>query len=82
MVVAYGTRRTMILDSRGWRYANEGWETVFLPFSDTCVSRDGYSSRSWGREYSLAGGRGGDCCMKNIGLDFLIESLSLSHYSY
>ncbi|XP_023248316.1 alpha-(1,6)-fucosyltransferase [Copidosoma floridanum] len=37
-VVAYGTNRTLILKSKGWRYQKEGWESIFEPLSDTCIS--------------------------------------------
>jgi len=47
MLVAYGTNRTLVILSRGWRYSpSGGWEKYFLPASDTCVDRDGMS-RSW-----------------------------------
>lgn len=35
-LVAYGTERTMILKSTGWRYNKKGFEEVFLPLSETC----------------------------------------------
>ena len=49
-MIAYGTERTMILESRGWRYSSGGWDKVFKPVSDTCRTRPGGSSRSWGGE--------------------------------
>ncbi|KAL1139066.1 hypothetical protein AAG570_009127 [Ranatra chinensis] len=36
LIVAYGTERTLILRSKGWRYNRAGWEQVFLPISDSC----------------------------------------------
>lgn len=36
-IVAYGTERTLILKSKGWRYNKGGYEEVFKPLSDTCV---------------------------------------------
>lgn len=36
LIVAYGTQRTLILRSHNWRYAQKGWESVFMPISDTC----------------------------------------------
>ncbi|ELW70847.1 Alpha-(1,6)-fucosyltransferase [Tupaia chinensis] len=30
-MIAYGTQRTLILESQNWRYATGGWETVFRP---------------------------------------------------
>jgi hypothetical protein len=52
-IIAYGTQRTFILESRGWRYSSEGWEKYFLPLSETCTDRSGESSRAWGGESSL-----------------------------
>ncbi|UYV70737.1 FUT8 [Cordylochernes scorpioides] len=48
-IVAYGTQRTLILRSQNWRYApgGKGWESVFLPVSDTCTSDLGSSRASW-----------------------------------
>ena len=34
--IAYGTQRTLVLQTAGWRYASEGWEAVFMPISETC----------------------------------------------
>merc|ERR1719342_649355 len=54
-LVAYGTERTLILKSKGWRYNKKGFENVFLPMSETCTEAEGTSSRSnWpGREDTL-----------------------------
>ncbi|XP_015587832.1 alpha-(1,6)-fucosyltransferase isoform X2 [Cephus cinctus] len=46
-LVAYGTERTLILKSKGWRYHKEGWESVFKPVSDTCTSTSGTSHANW-----------------------------------
>lgn len=46
-MVAYGTERTLILKSFGWRYHKGGWEEVFLPLSDTCRDGDGASYAHW-----------------------------------
>ena len=45
--VAYGTERTLILKSRGWRYRKAGWEEVFLPVSRTCTDPSGQSHSHW-----------------------------------
>ena len=37
-IVAYSTKRTMIIDSSGWRYSSRGWKAYFLPLSSTCVT--------------------------------------------
>ncbi|KAJ6636091.1 Alpha-(1,6)-fucosyltransferase [Pseudolycoriella hygida] len=46
-IMAYATERTLILKSKGWRYHKAGWEEVFKPISDTCLSADGSSHASW-----------------------------------
>nr|XP_049700311.1 alpha-(1,6)-fucosyltransferase isoform X1 [Helicoverpa armigera] len=38
LIFAYATERTLILNSKGWRYNNKGWDYVFMPISDTCTS--------------------------------------------
>ncbi|XP_038075325.1 alpha-(1,6)-fucosyltransferase-like [Patiria miniata] len=48
MIVAYATQRTLVLQSRGWRYAPEGWEKFFLPLSETCLDRRGATTGRWG----------------------------------
>lgn len=45
--VAYGTERTLILKSRGWRYRKAGWEEVFLPVSRTCTDPSGETHSHW-----------------------------------
>ena len=37
-IVAYGTERTLILKSHGWRYNKKGFEDVFLPLSEQCAA--------------------------------------------
>lgn len=49
-MIAYGTQRTLILESQNWRYATGGWETVFKPVSDTCNDRTGTSTGHWSGE--------------------------------
>lgn len=50
-MVAYGTKRTLILKSKGWRYHKGGWEEVFKPISETCTDPAGETASSWpGRE--------------------------------
>ncbi|XP_072402052.1 alpha-(1,6)-fucosyltransferase [Diabrotica undecimpunctata] len=46
-MVAYGTKRTLILKSKGWRYHKAGWEEVFKPVSDTCTDPTGKTIASW-----------------------------------
>uniref|UniRef100_A0A4W5S128 Alpha-(1,6)-fucosyltransferase n=1 Tax=Hucho hucho TaxID=62062 RepID=A0A4W5S128_9TELE len=49
-MIAYGTQRTLILESQNWRYATGGWETVFLPVSQTCTDRTGVTTGHWSGE--------------------------------
>ncbi|KAG5206812.1 hypothetical protein R6Z07F_008683 [Ovis aries] len=49
-MIAYGTQRTLILESHNWRYATGGWETVFRPVSETCTDRSGVSTGHWSGE--------------------------------
>ncbi|XP_023326613.1 alpha-(1,6)-fucosyltransferase [Eurytemora carolleeae] len=46
-ITAYGSKRTMILHSKGWRYNKKGYQEVFQPVSETCTSQDGSSRSSW-----------------------------------
>ncbi|GIY50593.1 alpha-(1,6)-fucosyltransferase [Caerostris extrusa] len=46
-IVAYGTKRTLILRSHNWRYAQKGWESVFLPISETCKDDSGSPRAPW-----------------------------------
>lgn len=46
-MVAYGTQRTLILRSKGWRYHKQGWEEVFKPVSDTCTDTGGQTQSTW-----------------------------------
>ncbi|KAJ8009298.1 hypothetical protein DPEC_G00087440 [Dallia pectoralis] len=49
-MIAYGTQRTLILESHNWRYATGGWETVFHPVSNSCIDRTGVSTGHWSGE--------------------------------
>lgn len=46
-MVAYGTERTLILKSKGWRYHKAGWEEIFMPVSETCTTPNGASISNW-----------------------------------
>nr|CAG4638342.1 EOG090X03KK [Cyclestheria hislopi] len=46
-IVAYGTKRTLILNSKKWRYNRGGWEQIFLPISETCTNPSGADRSSW-----------------------------------
>lgn len=46
-MIAYGTERTLVLESHNWRYAPNGWETVFRPLSNTCTECTGASTGHW-----------------------------------
>ena len=45
--MAYGTERTLILKSKGWRYNKKGFQDVFLPMSETCTDPEGSSKSGW-----------------------------------
>lgn len=51
MIFAYATERTLILNSRGWRYNSKGWEYVFQPISDTCTSTYNEKVVQWPDSY-------------------------------
>ena len=36
--MAYGTGRTLVLESTGWRYNRRGLSGLFLPLSETCTT--------------------------------------------
>lgn len=40
-ITAYSTNRTMILESKQWRYNIKGFEAYFQPLSETCNSYNG-----------------------------------------
>ncbi|MCL4117072.1 UNVERIFIED_CONTAM: hypothetical protein GTU68_066300 [Idotea baltica] len=46
-IVAYGSKRTLILKSKNWRYNRNGWEDVFQPLSNTCTDPAGLSYSHW-----------------------------------
>ncbi|MGH0150056.1 UNVERIFIED_CONTAM: hypothetical protein FKN15_045569 [Acipenser sinensis] len=46
-MIAYGTQRTLILESQNWRYATSGWESVFKAVSESCTDRSGTSTGHW-----------------------------------
>nr|CAG4646137.1 EOG090X03KK [Macrothrix elegans] len=46
-IMAYATKRTLILNSKKWRYHRGGWEKVFLPVSDTCTDPSGFDRSNW-----------------------------------
>ncbi|XP_045480462.1 alpha-(1,6)-fucosyltransferase isoform X3 [Harmonia axyridis] len=46
-MVAYGTKRTLILKSKGWRYHKPGWEDIFQPISKNCLDPSGESTSNW-----------------------------------
>lgn len=47
LIVAYGTQRTLILKSKGWKYNKGGWEDIFKPVSDTCLDSVGKTEGLW-----------------------------------
>ena len=65
---AYGMKRTLILESRSWRYNSDGWDAVFLPVSETCTQAQG-TRENW---------RGTDRYRSNKMNDLEIEILVIS----
>ncbi|XP_035707947.1 alpha-(1,6)-fucosyltransferase-like [Folsomia candida] len=48
LITAYATGRTLILQSENWSYNPDGWETTFLPISETCRDYDdGEVAEGW-----------------------------------
>ena len=43
-ILAYATKRTLIVDARNWRYSKDGWDAVFQPISKTCTTASGESA--------------------------------------
>ncbi|XP_069184209.1 alpha-(1,6)-fucosyltransferase-like [Procambarus clarkii] len=37
-MAAYGSHRTIVINSPGWHYTQKGWEDVFQPLSQTCTT--------------------------------------------
>lgn len=48
LIAGYAMERTLILESKGWRYSPKGWESVFLPLSKTCTEAGSHSRKPWG----------------------------------
>lgn len=46
-IMAYATERTLILNSKGWRYHKGGWEEIFMPVSETCLDPNGDTQSVW-----------------------------------
>lgn len=40
-ILAYATKRTLIIDAKNWRYSRDGWDAVFQPTSKTCTTASG-----------------------------------------
>ena len=52
LLVAYGTGRMLVLQSRGWHYQHAGWQAVYRPVSEHCANdTDIGDARPWGREW-------------------------------
>jgi len=52
-ITAYGTERTLILKSKGWRYNRNGYEEIFQPVSETCQEASGPKKHWPGNEDSI-----------------------------
>ncbi|KAL5243985.1 hypothetical protein ACI65C_011395 [Semiaphis heraclei] len=54
LVVAYATQRTMIIGTpKKWDFTSRGFESIFLPLSDTCTSNDGETVSLWPGDESI-----------------------------
>ena len=51
MIIAFSSNRTMVMNSRGWRYSKKGWEGTFLPVSESCRNV-GFGRVYWGMAYN------------------------------
>ncbi|XP_060804098.1 alpha-(1,6)-fucosyltransferase [Amyelois transitella] len=51
LIFAYATERTLILNSKGWRYNNHGWDYVFYPISDSCTTAYNDKVMQWPVSY-------------------------------
>nr|XP_045595345.1 alpha-(1,6)-fucosyltransferase-like [Procambarus clarkii] len=50
-MAAYGTNRTIVIDFSKWRYTNNGWKDIFLPFSASCnISKDNITTWPGGND--------------------------------
>ncbi|GAU93909.1 hypothetical protein RvY_05772 [Ramazzottius varieornatus] len=47
LMAGYALNRTVILDSKNWRYSRKGWESMFLPLSETCTLKDAAGYIPW-----------------------------------
>ena len=50
LIVAYGTNRTLLLESKKWNYGEGAFEKMFMPLSETCTSsniRHGTKRPNW-----------------------------------
>jgi hypothetical protein len=56
LLMAYGTQRTLILETDKSRYASSRvWETCFQPLSNTCTSRGNGPVKQWKGECGCVG---------------------------
>lgn len=49
-IVAHFTKRTMILQSDGWKYDPKGLTAYYLPLSETCTDMQGQEVTAWNRK--------------------------------
>ncbi|KAK4887850.1 hypothetical protein RN001_004121, partial [Aquatica leii] len=47
IIIAYGLERTLILESRNWQYHEGGWNEVFMPLSNSCITTDAVTTVDW-----------------------------------
>jgi len=48
-MAAYATKRTLVINSEGWRYSSKGWKAYFNTVSDTCVHWS--NAKPWSRDH-------------------------------
>ena len=61
MIVSMATKRTLVMNAHNWRYAHsksrsseaKGWNSVFLPLSETCLDESGSKRGSWSSSRDL-----------------------------
>ena len=54
LLVAYATKRTVVINSITYMADKEGWATVFQPFSETCTVDDVETISPWGEPDAIA----------------------------
>lgn len=45
--MAYGSQRTLVVESKNWKYHSQGFEEVFHPLSENCTDASGANRSIW-----------------------------------